>query len=123
MAGHAGGDGCDCDYKGAVESEFIDRTHAHQTLAAFRRLLRSTSNGGLYGATRGLSPDRFARSVLKLSTGADPPRMSAFDPKRTLGWRMRDVALSAPKRSISLRLDDARASDCRFPGVPLQAAT
>jgi hypothetical protein len=55
--------------------------------------------------------------------GADPPRMSAFDPKRTLGWRMRDVALSAPKRSISLRLDDARASDCRFPGVPLQAAT
>jgi hypothetical protein len=49
--------------------------------------------------------------------------MSASDPKRTWRRRMRDVALSAPERSISLRLDDARASGCRFPGVSLQVAT
>ena len=38
------------------------------------------------------------------------------------GRRMRDVALSAPKHFTLPRLDDAKASGCRFPGVSLQAA-
>jgi hypothetical protein len=56
-------------------------------------------------------------------TSQECTAMSAYDPKRTWWRHMRDVALSAPKRFTSPRLDDAKPSGCRFPGVSLQVAT